>query len=106
MESQSNPLFEQFRDAYASVPYPETLPAFEALLVDRDGNLWVAEATAMFDEPRHWSVFDRDGVWLGNVTTPARLHVREIGADYVLGNGSDDLEVERVLLYALVKPGL
>ena len=104
IEGQANPFMAQFRDAYAKVPYPETMPAFGELLTDREGNLWVAEVTASDDAARRWSVFDRDGVWLGEVVTPARLSVREIGADYVLGHATDEQEVERVLLYALLKP--
>jgi hypothetical protein len=64
----------------------------------------VAQVVGSQDEPRRWSVFDRDSRWLGDVTTPARLLVREIGADYVLGSVTDDTEVERVLVYDLVKP--
>jgi hypothetical protein len=49
-------------------------------------------------------VFDRHGVWLGQVTTRPGFSVQEVGTDYVLGNATDDAEVERVLLYALIKP--
>jgi hypothetical protein len=104
LEGQANPFAAQFREAYAKVPFPETMPAFGELLVDRDGNLWVADAIASPDEARRWSVFDRNGGWLGDVTTPPRLGVQEIGNDYVLGHATDDAEVERVLLYALLKP--
>jgi hypothetical protein len=104
IEGQANPFMAQFRDAYANVAYPETMPAFGQLLLDREGNLWVAETVGLQDEPRRWSVFDRERQWLGDVTTPARLLVREIGADYVLGSVTDDTEVERVLVYDLVKP--
>jgi len=104
MEGQANPLMTQFQDAYAKVPYPETMPAFGELLVDRAGNLWAADVTALERDARRWNVFDRDGVWLGSVTTPPGLNVREIGADYVLGHATDDDEVERVFVYGLVKP--
>lgn len=104
IESQSNPLMAQFREAYEKISYPETMPAFGNLVADRDGNLWVSEPVALTENPRRWSVFDRNGVWLGDVTTPARLNVQEIGSNYILGNATDDLDVEQVLLYALVKP--
>jgi len=105
IEGQANPFVAQFRDAYQNVKFPETMEAFGNLVVDHAGHLWVAETSAFADSARRWSVFDPDGVWLGDVTTPPRLNVQEIGADYVLGNATDELDVERVLLYRLVKPG-
>jgi len=104
IEDQSNPFAAQIGEAYRNVTYPETMPAFGEMIVDRAGYLWVADPVGIPDEPRIWSVFDRDGVWLGRVSTPPRFNVREIGMDYLLGHATDDLEVERVLLYALAKP--
>lgn len=104
MADQSNPFVQQFREAYASIPYPETMPAYGELETDADGNLWVSTSLGIPDEPRRWSVFHPEGRWLGDVTTPPRLMVREIGTDYILGHATDELEVERVLLYQLIKP--
>jgi len=104
MDNQSNPFAKQLRDAYATVAYPATMPAFGEMRTDPDGNLWVAEFSPSLDESRRWSVFDPDGRWLGDVTTPPQLVVREIGSDYVLGQTSDEMETEHVLLYRLIKP--
>jgi hypothetical protein len=100
---QDNPIAEPLQEAYANVPYPETMPAFGEFQLDAEGNLWVAEPMVSPDEARRWSVFDPEGRWLGDVTTPARFAVREIGTDYVLGQTSDEMETERVLLYRLQK---
>ena len=59
------------------------------------------EASAPTDEPRRWSVFDREGRWLGSVETPAGLSVREIGEDYLLGTWKDDVGVEHVRVHRL-----
>ena len=104
MEGQANPFVAQFREAYANVAYPEVMPAFSEMLTDREGHLWVSAVAGSQDEARHWSVFHRDGTWLGEVVTPARFAVREIGVDYLLGHATDDLDIERVLLYELIKP--
>jgi len=105
VEDQSNPFVTQYQEAFARIALPETRPAYRDMLVDRDGNLWVAESRAPGDEGRRsWSVFGPDGRWLGDVAMPPGLRVSEIGTDYVLGRSRDDLEVERVLLYALIKP--
>jgi hypothetical protein len=47
-------------------------------------------------EPSSWSVFDPEGVWLGDVELPAGFAPIEIGADYVLGFGRDADENQQV----------
>ncbi|MDH4352300.1 MAG: hypothetical protein OEW56_14220, partial [Gemmatimonadota bacterium] len=96
MADQSNPFVQQFRDAYASIQYPETMPAYGELETDADGNLWVSTSLGTPDEARRWSIFGPEGRWLGDVTTPPRLVVREIGTDYILGHSTDEMEIERV----------
>lgn len=55
-------------------------------------------------EAESWNVFSPAGELLGPVDLPARLEVFEIGSDYVLGHWLDELEVEHVRRYALIKP--
>lgn len=87
----------------AELPYPEVLPPYGTTLADSEGNLWVEEFRMSAEEPCEWSVFDADGVWLGRLTLPDGLEVFEIGSDYILGKRIDELEVEHVDLYELVK---
>lgn len=104
MEGADDDQRQATRRRWESVPVPPTLPAYEALRVDRAGNLWVQ----LFEVPgapeRIWSVFTADGVWLGDVRFPDRFRPLEIGDDYVLGRFGDDLDVEHVQLWELVKP--
>jgi hypothetical protein len=51
----------------------------------------------------NWNVFDRDGALLGAVSVPARLRVKQIGTDFVLGVAVDDLGIEHVQLYSLTR---
>jgi len=85
-------------------PYPEMMPAYGAIQVDYEGNLWVQQFSYNNDEPSQWTVFDAAGQCLGTVATPPGLVVHEIGRDYVLGAWQDDMEVEHVRLYTLSKP--
>lgn len=84
-------------------PHP-TLPAYTALMVDREGNLWVTRHRVDPDAPPRWDVFDTSGRFLGTVDGPARFNPTDIGSDYILGVWEDELEVNHVLLYALIHP--
>ncbi len=85
--------------------YPETMPAYApGLKGDRSGNVWVPAFEIARGSATRWSVFDPDGRYLGELTTPARFRVFEIGDDYVLGVWRDDLDVEYLRRYQLRKP--
>jgi hypothetical protein len=84
--------------------YPEQLPAFGSIVVDGEGNLWVEEYHLDWEETRHWLVFDAEHGMLGTVAMPGDLIVLQIGGDFVLGRTWDELDVEYVELYELLKP--
>ena len=97
---------------FRAVPFAELVPAFSQLIADRTGRLWVREARIadasatgalgmMPSVPSTWNVFDAEGRWLGNVTTPAGFQVHEFGADYVLGVARGTDGVEMVVMYSL-----
>jgi hypothetical protein len=88
---------------FADVPFPETMPAYRDLLVDSEGHVWVQEYQLPGAEQLRWTVFDPEGAMLGVVETPADLRIYQIGSDFVLGRWTDDLDVEHVQLYQLLK---
>ena len=94
--ARSSPVFRGLLDI---VELPETKPAYGRLLVDTDGNLWVAEYGRHPGELTRWNVFDPDGRWLGPVEAPLGLEILKIGSDYVLGVRNDEYDVEYVQLY-------
>jgi hypothetical protein len=83
--------------------WPEVLPAHGAVLADAGGNVWIGEFP-MGSQPRTWHVFRPDGHYLGAVGAPAGLIVHQIGHDFLLGVQRDELGVERVQLYDVIKP--
>jgi hypothetical protein len=89
--------------AVARLPNPEYRPAYSALLVDTESCVWAPEfhAATELEDPTDWQVFSPSGEWLGSVRTPARFTVFEIGEDYVLGVGRDDMDVEHVQVLRL-----
>jgi len=83
------------------VPFPDVLPTFDGLLVDRTGHLWVEQYQPFWKESHTWSILSPDGEWLGDMETPSALRITEIGADYILGVWKDEMDVEFVRMYAL-----
>lgn len=101
--------------------FPETLPLFQDLSVDGLGNVWVLKYDLPWSEEDYtWEVFDPGGARVAEVSIPFevlgdRLRVRqaimysrikEIGEDYVLITQFDELGVERVSKFRLVKDGM
>jgi hypothetical protein len=82
---------------------PETRPAYGRMLVDSEGNLWVAKYSSFPVQPASWRVIDSGGGLLGAVQVPERFHVHQIGEDWILGVWRDEFGVEYVRLHALVK---
>jgi hypothetical protein len=91
---------------FSRLPIPATKPAYSQILVDSYGYVWTAEyrhdwLSRRSTRPRSWNVFGPMGDWLGAVVFPAPFDVKEIGADYVLGVGRDELGVEHVQMLRL-----
>ena len=90
-----------FLNEVRDMPLVDSYPAFAEILADLAGHLWVREYRASGAADPAWAVHDSEGRIRGLVETPADLEVFEIGEDYVLGLGRDELGVEYVQLWAL-----
>ena len=105
---------DNYRRIRMNTPMAPTRPVMRSLRIDADGNVWIEPFFQFGEEPAPYWVFDRAGAWLGDVSLPPGLDrgshpvqapALEIGSDYVLGVWVDELDVERVRLYRLEKPG-
>ncbi|HUF28216.1 MAG TPA: 6-bladed beta-propeller [Gemmatimonadaceae bacterium] len=96
---------QRAENRFAELAYPEQLPAHGRLLVDADGFLWVQDYVVARDEPTEWTVFDLEGRMTGRVSMPPRFTAHQIGPDFVLGRGQDDLDVEYIVVYGLDRSG-
>jgi hypothetical protein len=85
------------------VELPERLPAFERLLVDDAGNLWVQHTAWPGNVQPEWDVFNGDGQMLGTVRMRAGFRATHVGGDFVLGVWTDEDGVEYVRMYGLAK---
>jgi hypothetical protein len=92
-----------FRSGFSQTPHAETMPAFEDLLLDSEGCVWVEDVHIPGDTLRTWTVFDDEGVPLTRLSLPTSNRVLEIGEDYVLAVYDDDLGVEYVRSYPLTR---
>ena len=90
--------------ALDSAPWPARLPAYERVLADTDGNLWVLDYGVRRDQAGTWNVFTAEGRWLGTVATPARFRVEQIGPDWILGAWRGQDGEEQVRMYPIVRP--
>jgi hypothetical protein len=88
---------------FNSSPVPATMPAYDAILVDITGNLWVEEYKRPADRVSSWTVFNAEAEMLGTLSLPDRFALSEVGDDYVLGVWRDELGIEHVRMYELVK---
>lgn len=94
---------QQMERLLAEMPYPDQLPAFGALQTDALGNLWVSEYQAPDADSLRWTVYSQEGTPLAMVSIPADFQVTQIGADYVCGRWQDEMDVEHVRVYRLMK---
>jgi hypothetical protein len=72
-------------------------------MVDALGNVWAGEYTRYPAVPVTWTVLASSGELLGEVAVPPQFRVLQIGGDWILGVGRDELDVEYVRLYRLLK---
>ena len=94
----------RLRRVFLEMDYPSTMPAHGRLLVAKSDNLWVEYYRPAWKRESRWTVFNAQGRMLGDVDMPLDMEVLEIGSDYVLGLLKDELDVEYVQLYELIKP--
>ena len=103
INSTDNAELGRVRPTLDVVPFPDTRPAQGALVVDSQNLLWIQTFHASGRTRETWQIFSADGAWLGALDLPKDLNVSEIGDTYILGFASDELEVQYVRLYALLR---
>jgi hypothetical protein len=83
-------------------PAADRFPTLSSLQFGTDGLLWVKEYPRPNNpDAGHWITFDTAGRLTGQCDIPQSLTIFEFGRDYLLGEETDDLGVERVVLYGL-----
>lgn len=89
--------------AYQEMQYPRVLPVYAPLLVDTQGNLWMGSYPVPGNGSVDWVVFSDSGANIGALRVPANLKIVDVGVDYVLGIWRDEVGVDSVRMYSLLK---
>lgn len=96
----------ELRSSLDEVPAADRKPAYFELRTDRAGRLWVRDLDLAWLHPPdslRWTVFDPLGRLLARAVLPGSVLPLEIGEDYVLARWRDELDVDHVALYDLVR---
>ncbi len=88
------------KQRFDGVTMPQTLPAFSALFLDDNDQLWAREFNLDAAAEQHWIVFGAAGA-LGTVRVPARFTVSAVHGGRVWGVYRDELDIESIRVYAL-----
>jgi hypothetical protein len=87
---------------YEDLILPPARAAYDQMLVDDEGNLWLGTSDAGFlSAPRRWTIFAADGSLLGGLIVPERFRILDVRGGKVLGVATDDLDIEYVHIHAL-----
>lgn len=90
---------EPVRTLMRSMPMPDAVPAYSAMLVDPLGVVWVQE-TVPGDGETRFRLF-RDGAEVGALRLPRAVTVFEVGSDYLLVGYRDADAEEHLALYRI-----
>jgi hypothetical protein len=82
-------------------PRPAMRPAFDRMLVDDGGRLWLRDWPGADTDTRRWWVFARDGGLLGSVVVPGKLRLMAIQNGHAWGIVHDELDVPYVVRYTM-----
>lgn len=97
-------LEERIRDATYKPAY---VPPVGEVLLDDDGNIWVRRFDPVEldtgEAVSEWWILDADGAPLARALTPVALQIRHIGEDSVWGVEKDELDIDYIVRYRLVK---
>lgn len=89
------------RSFHNTLPYPQTAPVLDHLLLDDLEHLWVRHFVVPGDLAARWSIFGPEGNWLGEMELPVGLRPTHIGEDFLLAVVRGENNVEEVSVFPL-----
>ena len=103
MRTLSSPeRWSRFRSLRDQLPFPSAHSAFDALQEDDQGVIWARRYQPPESGPEEWWLF-REGRLVAGVQAPERFRLTHVQGGRVAGVWRDDLGVEHVRVYALIR---
>ena len=98
----------RYRSRYEDALLGEHVPVFGIAFVDSEDRLWVSGPAwpSLDSTPRQWSVFSKDGFWLGDLEPPEGVRIVDSRGDLVLGVWHDEFDVPYVQVHRLDRVGV
>lgn len=84
--------------------FPARIPAYQRILHDPSGRIWVQDHIRAPHIPLQWTVFDRAGRMLGVVQMPIGFRLFEVGNNEILGRLRDSKGDAYIQSYRLIAP--
>ncbi len=82
----------------------QPVPLFGSPFADADGNVWLPSYRPAYpEEGSPYTVISPGGEWLGQVETPPRFRILDVTGELVLGVLRDEMDVQNVVVYELVR---
>lgn len=82
---------------------PDFRPGISAMVMGRDGSIWLSETGGRGDTVS-WLILDREGETVARVPLPEDLTPMVADLEYVWGSERDELDVPYLARYRIVKP--
>jgi len=83
--------------------HPGTLPPYSDLGIDEQGFVWITRFGVPGERSTTLDVFSRVGDLVATLKVNHPFRLTDVGDDYILGVGTDDLGIERVYRYRLTR---
>lgn len=87
------------------LPLPSDLPHIARIHVDPSGMIWAERFRLAWETAPVFDILTPDGAWLTTIELPAGREVLDVGTDYVLVLNRNELDVESIELYDLLRSG-
>ena len=86
------------------VSLPDTLPAVDSMLLDRDGGVWIRRLPAYLSEQQTWHIYRPDVRRVDSLRLDARIRLLDVAREAVAGLWWSELDEPTVSVYRIVLP--